>query len=94
MNLEKLYEGIYSRLKQIDFNSLWNGFHLYKFALYNDKECFFDGDYIEKTDVFCANTSIMYSEIKILIGCTDEEKTLIYETHNETQYMKGILIER
>ncbi len=34
------------------------------------------------------------SEIKILIGCTDEEKTLIYETHNETQYMKGILIER
>ncbi len=34
------------------------------------------------------------SEIKILIGCTDEEKSLIYETHNETQYMKGILIER
>lgn len=34
------------------------------------------------------------SEIKILIGCTDKEKALIYETHNETQYMKGILIER
>lgn len=34
------------------------------------------------------------SEIKILIGCTEEEKDIIYETHNETQYMKGILIRR
>ena len=34
------------------------------------------------------------SEIKILIGCTEEEKTEIYKTHNETQYMKGILIRR
>lgn len=34
------------------------------------------------------------SEIKILIGCTEEEKQLVYQTHNETQYMKGILIRR
>lgn len=34
------------------------------------------------------------SEIKILIGCTEEEKAIIYETHNDTQYMKGILIRR
>lgn len=34
------------------------------------------------------------SEIKILIGCTEEEKAIIYKTHNETQYMKGILIRR
>ncbi|MDE5880818.1 MAG: hypothetical protein K2H60_03730 [Muribaculaceae bacterium] len=34
------------------------------------------------------------SEIKILIGCTEEEKQLIYHTHNETQWMKGILIRR
>lgn len=34
------------------------------------------------------------SEIKILIGCTEEEKSIIYKTHNETQYMKGILIRR
>ena len=34
------------------------------------------------------------SEIKILIGCTEEEKAIVYETHNETQYMKGILIHR
>ncbi len=34
------------------------------------------------------------SEIKILIGCTEEEKMEVYRTHNETQYMKGILIRR
>ena len=32
------------------------------------------------------------SEIKILIGCTEEEKQLVYQTHNESPYMKGILI--
>lgn len=34
------------------------------------------------------------SEIKILIGCTEEETALVYETHNETDSMKGILIRR
>ena len=34
------------------------------------------------------------SEIKILIGCTEEEKKIVYETHNETQFMKGVLIRR
>ncbi len=34
------------------------------------------------------------SEIKILIGCTAEEKQTVYETHNETPFMKGVLIQR
>ena len=34
------------------------------------------------------------SEIKILMGCTEEEKLEVYKTHNETQYMKGVLIRR
>lgn len=34
------------------------------------------------------------SEIKILIGCTEPEKEIIYRTHNETKYMKGILIRK
>lgn len=34
------------------------------------------------------------SEIKILIGCTEEEKEIVFQTHNETVYMKGILIRR
>ena len=34
------------------------------------------------------------SEIKILVGCTEEEKLEVYKTHNATQYMKGVLIRR
>lgn len=34
------------------------------------------------------------SEIKILIGCTEEETEIVFQTHNETEYMKGILIRR
>ena len=34
------------------------------------------------------------SEIKILIGCSGEEKRLVLETHNNSEYMKGILIWR
>ena len=34
------------------------------------------------------------SEIKILIGCTEEEKDIIDQAHNETQYMKGMMIRR
>jgi len=34
------------------------------------------------------------SEIKILIGCTEDEKEKIYNIHNESEYMKGILIYR
>lgn len=34
------------------------------------------------------------SVIKILIGCTEEEKLSVYRAHNDIQYMKGIMIRR
>ena len=34
------------------------------------------------------------SEIKMLVGCTEEEKQEVYKSHNATPYMKGILIRR
>ena len=34
------------------------------------------------------------SEIKILIGCTHDEKKLILEFHNRSEYVKGLLVER
>ena len=34
------------------------------------------------------------SEIKLLIGCTEREKGIIYKFHNESEFMKGILIRR
>jgi len=34
------------------------------------------------------------SEIKILIGCSEEEKRLALDAHNNSEHMKGILIRR
>ena len=34
------------------------------------------------------------SEIKLLIGCTEEEKQLALQKHNDSPYMKGMLIRR
>lgn len=34
------------------------------------------------------------SEIKLLIGCTEEEITTVYAFHNDSEFMKGFLIKR
>jgi len=34
------------------------------------------------------------SEIKLLIGCTEEEKGQVYQAHNNSEFMKGVLIRR
>jgi inorganic pyrophosphatase len=34
------------------------------------------------------------AEVKILIGCTPEEIRTVLEFHNNSEYMKGLLIER
>ena len=34
------------------------------------------------------------SEIKLLLGCTEEEKEIAMRFHNESEYMKGIMIRR
>lgn len=48
----------------------------------------------QKVDAVMCTVDLMKrdSEIKILIGCTEEEKDIVYKTHNETQFMKGVLI--
>lgn len=50
----------------------------------------------KKIDAIICTVDLMKqdSEIKILIGCTEEEKEIVYKTHNESEYMKGILIRR
>jgi len=73
MNLEQQYNRIKERIDSINFNALWEGFHPFRFALYNDTDCYFDGRYIEKTDEFFANTSIFYNGEYIAIWKLTEE---------------------
>lgn len=50
----------------------------------------------KKTDAMICIVDLLKrdSEIKILIGCTEEEKDIIYRTHNGYSGMKGILMRR
>ena len=34
------------------------------------------------------------SEIKLLIGCTEQEINTVYAFHNDSEFMKGFLIKR
>ena len=73
MNLESLYAQVKETISGLDLNSIWPGFEVLKFALYDDAACFFDGKYIEKTDDFCANTSISFQGEQIAIWMVDGE---------------------
>lgn len=50
----------------------------------------------QRVDAIMCTVDLMKrdSEIKLLIGCTEREKDLVYHTHNDTEYRKGILIRR
>lgn len=72
-SLEKLYFEINNLIETIDFDAIWKGFKPLKFALYTEKECYFDGNYIEKSDKFLGNTSINYNGEIIAIWCVLED---------------------
>ena len=50
----------------------------------------------ENIDAIICTVDLMKkdSEVKILIGCSEDEKRIVLEAHNNSEYMKGILIRR
>lgn len=60
MDLSQAYAEVKQRIDNIRFDALWKGFHPFPFALYDDERCFWNGEYVEKTDDFLANTAIEY----------------------------------
>ncbi len=73
MDLQNLYTQVKQTISLLDLNKIWPGFEPLKFALYDENRCFFDGRYIEKTEVFCANTSIKYRGEQIAIWMVGQE---------------------
>ncbi len=73
MDLATLYTRVRETISSLDFGRIWPGFEPLKFALYSDKECYFDGRYVEKTDEFCANTSILYQGEQIAIWMVQQD---------------------
>ncbi|MBP5278896.1 MAG: hypothetical protein J6Z03_00295 [Erysipelotrichaceae bacterium] len=73
MDLEALHAQVKQAILSLDFDVIWPGFKPLRFALYDHKTCCFDGRYIEKTDDFCANTSIVYQGEQIAIWMVQQE---------------------
>ena len=73
MNLKTTYYELKAIIDNLEVSSLWTGFRPLKFALYNDEECFFNGQFITKTDAFMANTSIQYKGEYIAIWYLNQE---------------------
>ena len=73
MDLKELYGQVKDSILELDLSKIWPGFELLKFALYDNEKCFFNGAYIEKTDAFSANTSIIYEGERIAIWNVLEE---------------------
>ncbi len=93
MYLEDLYNQIEKAIKKVDFEKLWHGFKPFKFALYNEEECYFNGEYIEKTSEFVANTAIIYNGEYIAIWNAQEDmeidifaSKMIHEMFHAFQY--------
>ncbi len=51
---------------------------------------------IQKVDAIICTVDLVKrdSEIKLLLGCSDAEKSAVLDFHNDSEYMKGILISR
>ena len=73
MDLEALHAQVKQAILSLDFNAIWPGFKPLRFALYDNEICCFDGHYIDKTDEFCANTSIVYQGEQIAIWMFQQE---------------------
>ena len=96
MDLENLYQEVHEAIASLDFERIWPGFSPLKFALYDDEKCFFDGRFVEKTDAFMANTSIVYEGEQIAIWKVQEEleipvltSKIVHEMFHGFQTQKG-----
>lgn len=65
--IRKLYDGMKARLDGVDFSQIWEGFHRYPFALYNDESVWLDGEVIPRDNRFLGNTCIEYGGGRIAI---------------------------
>ena len=96
MRLDQLYRQAADAVAAVNFSRIWPGFRPLRFALFDDETCIFDGRRIEKTDAFCANTSIRYQGEQIATWKVIEEpeipvlaSKLVHEMFHGFQQLQG-----
>lgn len=97
MHLQQYYDQVAQRIATVQFGDIWQGFVPYKFALYNETHCYYNGQHIDKTDDFVANTAIEFNGEYIAIWCIEQEPTcydaltacIIHEMWHAHQHTMG-----
>lgn len=75
--MRQLYEEVEKQINRIEFNALWEGFHPYSFALYNNETIWLAKEEIPYQKEFCANTCIRYKEELLAIWKIADQKDLL-----------------
>ena len=70
--MRKLYDRVTDRLINLDFESIYPGFHRFRFALYNDKAIWFEDKEIPQQD-FYGNTTRVFEDEQIAIWKVDQD---------------------
>lgn len=83
MDLQKVYQKVDAILDTLDFGALFEGFHKYRFAIYNSREICLDGRVIPYEDGFRGNTSKLHDGEYIAIwnlefSPVEDRETLAY----------------
>ncbi len=72
MNLRVIHDQVAEQIEKLDFEKLWPGFITYPFALYDDRQVWFEGFQEPKSDIFLGNTAIDYQGKKLAIWNMEE----------------------
>lgn len=60
--MHSIYQTIKAKLTSIDFNTLWQGFHPFSFALYDEKQVYLEDRVFPKDQRFIGNTAIRFED--------------------------------
>ncbi|SHO53253.1 hypothetical protein [Anaerocolumna xylanovorans] len=72
--MRELYDEIYAILKRVDFKRIWNGFHRYPYALYNDNTVYLRTGEVSYDPAFRGNTCILWKGDLLAIWRVDSEE--------------------
>lgn len=65
--MKDIYRKVLDKIKNLDFNDIYQGFRRYNFALYNKETIFLDDSIIPYNEQFIGNTAIKYQNEEIAI---------------------------
>ncbi len=77
--MRQLYERVLSMLRDISFDSIWSGFNLMDFALYNNTTVYLADGEIPYDNRFLGNSSIVYNGGQLAIWEISNEEEVIIE---------------